>query len=273
MHYGRVIVVFVFFVSCSGKGSGDSQGRGEMGGLQLTSVHWSETGDESGFITVDDFFLNAKEIFEKSEILRSRASNFTIEGKLDVGDEKYSMIIRGRVKVDELTEPLETGVAAKGQVKGVSTARAFVRKGLVDFADAFEGLLSLLRADNTRLIRSLSAAEPDEQIVALKLLGARKVRKAVPEIGRLLKDSRELVVEVAAEVLSQIGDEKAVGFLIDAIDRRDLRSEVRAIEAMGRIGGEEAQAYLEMTAMGHEVMEVRILSKDLLKRIQERTSH
>jgi hypothetical protein len=52
--------------------------------------------------------------------------------------------------------------------------------------------------------------------------------------------------------------------------RRDLRSEVRAIEAMGHLGGAEAEAYLEMTAVGHEVPEVRILSKRLLQKISDR---
>jgi HEAT repeat protein len=101
-------------------------------------------------------------------------------------------------------------------------------------------------------------------------LGQRKVRAAVPAIGDLLDDPREQVVEAAAEALAEIGDEKAVPFLVKGMRRWDLRSEVRAIEAMGHIGGEEAEAYLEMTAIGHEVPEVRILSKSLLQKLSDR---
>jgi hypothetical protein len=45
-----------------------------------------------------------------------------------------------------------------------------------------------------------------------------------------------------------------------------FRSEVRAVEALGRIGGEEAEAYLEMVAGGHQVEEVRRIARDALQR-------
>ena len=126
----------------------------------------------------------------------------------------------------------------------------------------------IFNARNAGLFRLLlQIAFPDEQLFALRLLGLRKAREAVPAIGRLLEDPRIQVVEAAAEVLAEIGDERAVPFLVQGMRRRDLRSEVRAIEAMGSIGGKEAEAYLEMTAVGHEVPEVRALSKNLLKQM------
>ena len=77
-----------------------------------------------------------------------------------------------------------------------------------------------------------------------------------------------------AASMSARSKDRNIARQLDAIVRqstqgaRDLRSEVRAIEAMGRIGGEEAEAYLEMTAVGHEVPEVQALSKDLLKKMK-----
>ena len=44
----------------------------------------------------------------------------------------------------------------------------------------------------------------------------------------------------------------------------------RVIEALGRIGGTEAEAYLEMTAGGHEVPEVRRISAAALARLRGR---
>jgi HEAT repeat protein len=104
-------------------------------------------------------------------------------------------------------------------------------------------------------------------VLALSLLGAAKTRVAIPAIGLVLKDPRERVAESAADALVAIGDESAVPILIGAIRRNDVRSEVRAIEAISRIGGKEARAYLEMTAFGHENSEVRALSQNALARM------
>ena len=93
---------------------------------------------------------------------------------------------------------------------------------------------------------------------------------SIEHIGKLLSDPRPEVAEVAAQSLAEIGDERAVPVLIKSIERGDLRSQVRAIEAMAVIGGEEAEAYLEMTAKGHEIEEVRTLSFAALKKIRSK---
>ena len=93
----------------------------------------------------------------------------------------------------------------------------------------------------------------------MRLVPAKIVQAAVREVA-----------EAAAVALGDMGDESAVPVLIQSMDPRSLRSEVRAIEAMARIGGKEARAYLEMTAEGHENSEVRELSEGALQRMRKK---
>lgn len=168
----------------------------------------------------------------------------------------------------DLEDSIATGIASTSLDTSAEGAMELVRKTGADGAKAMKKLVSFVDAGDAELVRELSSAEPDEQIAALDLIGHRRLSLNIPEVARLLKDPRPRVADAAAETLVEIGDRTAVPLLIKSIDREDLRSEVRAVEAMGKIGGEEARAYLEMTAMGHEVPEVRSLSEVLLRRIR-----
>ena len=44
----------------------------------------------------------------------------------------------------------------------------------------------------------------------------------------------------------------------------------RVIDAIGAIGGEEARAYLELVASGHDVAGIRKLAADALERLERR---
>jgi hypothetical protein len=175
--------------------------------------------------------------------------------------------LEGKVRSSTLRVPVGTHVVASGRAGDRDGEIAIVSRGLGDLGRALGALFSLYGGDEAAWIRSLDAAEADEQVLALGLLGDARSRAAIPAIGRALKDPRERVAEAAADALVAIGDESAVPVLIGAIGRDDLRSEVRAIEAISKIGGKEARAYLEMTAAGHEIPEVRTLSQSALERM------
>jgi hypothetical protein len=240
------------------------------GAVTVKLVNWTEVGADYHAFSEREFLGFALGTLKDLPLPPHTQSVLYIKGGLDIVDGNGTLILEAHMNVPGVPGPIKTGIAALSSVKNGVTARAFVEKGVGDLRDAFKGLLVLVNADQDQLIRALDSAEPDEQVLACTLLGNRKVLTAVPAIGNLLDDPREQVIEAAAEALAQIGDEKAVPFLINGMRRRNLRSEVRAIEAMGRIGGREAEAYLEMTAMGHEVPEVRILSKSLLQKLSNR---
>jgi hypothetical protein len=234
-------------------------------------LNWTESGENPRAFSEDGFLDVAQHTLKSLPLPADAQTILYIKGGLDIVDGKGTLILKAHINVEGVPGSIKTGIAALSpSVEDGESARAFVEKGVNDLRDAFKGLLMLVNADQDRLIRALDSPEPDEQVLACRLLGQRKARAAVRAVGNLLDDPREQVVEAAAEALAEIGDETAVPFLVKGMRRRDLRSEVRAIEAMGRIGGKEAEAYLEMTAIGHEVKEVRILSKSLLQKLSDR---
>ncbi len=194
----------------------------------------------------------------------------SVSGALKIVGDGASLVLAIKMHLAGHMKPFETGIEAVGSAGDEKQAESLVNQALSDLAHAVKNLSALAAGNEAALIAALDAAEPDEQLLALKILGHKKTASAVPAIGLLLEDPRIIVQESAAEALARIGDERAVPLLIAAIKRYDIRSEVRAIEAMGRIGGEEARAYLEMTATGHDIPEVRKMSAALLDNMNER---
>ena len=180
---------------------------------------------------------------------------------------EVALSLEAKVRGGALRVPIGAQIVATGPAGDRGTEISLVTRGLADLGEALAAMFNLYGADEAAWTRALDAAEPDEQVLALALLGEAKSRAAVPAIGAALKDPRERVAEAAADALAAIGDERAVPLLIGAIRRDDVRSEVRAIEAISRIGGKEARAYLEMTALGDELPEVRALSQSALDRM------
>ncbi len=180
---------------------------------------------------------------------------------------EVALSLEAKVRGTTLRVPIGVQIVATGSAGDRGAEVALVARGLGDLGQALTSMFDLYGADEAAWLRALDAAEPDEQVLALSLLGEARSRAAVPAIGAALKDPRERVAEAAADALAAIGDERAVPLLIGSIQRDDVRSEVRAIEAISRIGGKEARAYLEMTAMGDELPEVRALSQSALDRM------
>jgi hypothetical protein len=164
---------------------------------------------------------------------------------------------------------IEIQVIGRGQASDEETTHRLSTSALADLRTAVARHLTLVEAQTERLVRGLNAAEADEQLLCARLLGLRRDKSAIVALGTLLGDPREAVADTAAEALVEIGDQAAVPVLISGIRRGDLRSEVRAIEAMARLGGKEARAYLEMTAQGHPHPEVQSLSRSWLQRMDQ----
>jgi len=200
-----------------------------------------------------------------AEAAGSGGGRVDVTGRLEIWGGEGGLVLRARLAGIDLGVPIEAGVAASGSAGSPAATREIVRKGLADLSRALGSLIRIATGGEEAWIRALGSAEPDEQATAAALLGRGRVRAAVPPLAMLLDDPRVRVVEAAADALAAIGDERAVPFLIGAIREGDPRSETRAIEAMGRIGGDEARAYLEMTAVGHEDPEVRRLSRAALE--------
>lgn len=238
----------------------------EQADVSVGRVSWRPVGSVAGQISRTEFAeLAGRALTATPSMAEQLAGNAVdLEGSLDSTAGEGAMVLEARIASPAVGVPITATLVATGATDAVDSARAFVRKGLDDLVVALASLLRLAGASQDEWIRALDSAEPDEQRLAAELLGKHKVRKAVPRFAEMLVDPREPVAEAAADALAEIGDSSAVPLLIESIRRGNLRSEVRAIEAMGRIGGPEAEAYLEMTAGGHEVEEVRRLSQRAL---------
>jgi hypothetical protein len=195
------------------------------------------------------------------------APRIDVTATWDDAEQEAGLRIEAKLKGVDARVPIRAAIVATGRVADAAAAADVVHRGVDDLGKALASMFALYGAREATWIRALDAAEPDEQLLALALLGDAKSRAAVPAIGAVLGDPREQVAEAAADALVAIGDRSAVPLLIASIRRGDVRSEVRAIEAISRLGGKEARAYLEMTAIGHEIPEVRALSLGALERL------
>lgn len=191
------------------------------------------------------------------------------EGTAGAAPGDARLTLEARIRARGLGDPVTAGVVALGSAGDREAVTRLLERALADLARGVRAQVALLHAGEERQVLALDSPEPDEQILAARLLSRRRSRAAVPALGRMLEDPRPHVAEAAAEALAVIGDPAAVPLLIGAIRRGDLRSEVRAIEALAAIGGAEAEAYLEMTALGHEVEEVRRISEAALGRLRD----
>lgn len=236
---------------------------------KLDGVHWTAVGPVGEQITKDELTANARKVLARVPAAGKRPAHRRIElqGSIDTTAGEGALMLEARFAGSAAGVPIGATLVATGGTGTVDEARVLLDKGLRDLASALSALVRLAGGAREEWIRALNSAEPDEQLLAVELLRKNRVREAVPELGKLLTDPREPVSEAAADALVEIGDRAAVPLLIRSIRRGDLRSEVRAIEALGRLGGPEARAYLEMTAGGHEVEEVRRLSERALQRL------
>lgn len=240
----------------------------EQNELLVSSVAWTFNGPGDRRISEQEFRSLAQNASQYFRPQGKGSCQIIVVGELDITGETGTLYLDAQTQAEAQAKSnsVKTGIAAEGMTTSLGATKELVSKGLKDLFLAVGELVTLTRATATQWIKALQDPEPDMQLLALRLLGKNRIRRAVVPIAQLLKDPREQVSEAAASALGDIGDPAAVPLLIQSIERGNLRSEVRAIEAMGRIGGTEANAYLEMTALGHEVPEVRRLSATLLKR-------
>lgn len=237
---------------------------------ELGRVSWSAVGPEAAGLGRDEIAdLARKELARVAAPAAAIAQHrVDLTGTIDTTAGEGALMFEAVFAPARDGVPVSATLAATGQADSPDAARSLVRKGLGDLAAALDAMARLSRGGPEDWTRALVSAEPDEQRLAAVLLGRDRVRQAVPGLAEMLSDPREPVAESAAEALVAIGDRSAVPLLIKSIRRGDLRSEVRVIEALGRLGGPEAEAYLEMTAGGHEVEEVRRLSERALENLR-----
>lgn len=148
--------------------------------------------------------------------------------------------------------------------------RAHVGRLLEDVVRAAGARARLSTADAAALVAAIEGKDEDLREEATRLAAERKERAAVPALVKLLKHEDAAVRDRAIGALHAIGDRRAVKPLTEVARFRDLGELPKVLAAVAAIGGDEARAYLEFVASGHENAEMRELAKKSLDRLARR---
>jgi hypothetical protein len=148
------------------------------------------------------------------------------------------------------------------------------QRALADAARrAAEGLALGVRAEgkgDSGLISDLSSQDFRVREQAVRVLGERKSRAAVPALVARMKEEDPRIVHRIVGALAQIGDERAVPGLIDLSRGTDAVVTTRLLRFVGDIGGAEAEGYLLTLASGHPDAHVRRAAQEALDELTAR---
>jgi hypothetical protein len=151
---------------------------------------------------------------------------------------------------------------------------AFRAHALHAVEDVVRGLgarARLARGTPAELLAALRGSDEDLRDEAVRLAGERKDPQTVPLLLEMLKNEDPSVRDHAIGALAAIGDRRAVHPLTEVAHFRELSELPKILDALAAIGGDEAQAYLEFVASGHDSPEMRDLAKQALGHLAERT--
>lgn len=121
-----------------------------------------------------------------------------------------------------------------------------------------------------RVMDDLSSKDRRVRDQAVRVLGERRAREAVPALIERLRDEDPGIAHRAIGALAQIGDERAVGPLIDVSRSEDPELAARVARLIGDIGGREAEGYLLTIEAGHRDRRVRRAAAEALAEMAER---
>jgi hypothetical protein len=165
------------------------------------------------------------------------------------------------------TRPRPTGPdGGPGPAWTKADYRAHLQKALGDVLQALDEQAHLVVASNDGLIAALEHGEPDVRVMAARTLGTRQATEAVEPLCAMLKREKNQVGEAAVGALAALRQQKAVPCLIQWAGS-DLRRLVVTMEPLSAIGGQEAQAFLEMIASGHDDPRIRRAAEEALRRM------
>jgi hypothetical protein len=162
------------------------------------------------------------------------------------------------------------GEAPKERKRLPAEATALVECAIERGARGLVEKAALRHADLAAILNVLDGADPGLRQVAFATIGERKLTGAVPHMIALLQSPDELVRDGAIGALVALRDPRAVKPLTELAQFKDLDLMRRIIDAVGTIGGDDARAYLELVAAGHDVPIIRELAQQALEHMARR---
>jgi hypothetical protein len=152
----------------------------------------------------------------------------------------------------------------------VAAWHAHLARAVGDVVRGLGAQVQLSRGDAQALVAALQSSDEDLQKEAVRLASERRERAAVLPLIALLKGDDRAARDRAIGALGAIGDLRAVRPLTEVAHFRDVGDLPKILDALAAIGGDEARAYLEFVASGHDNREVRELAKEALGHLDRR---
>jgi hypothetical protein len=148
--------------------------------------------------------------------------------------------------------------------------RAHLQRAVGDVVSGVGARLKLQSGDARAITQAIEGADEDLRDEAIQIAAERRAADAVPALVKLLKSDDHTLRDAAIGALGQIGDARAVKPLTEAARFRDLVDLPKVLDALALIGGDEARAYLEFVASGHDNEEIRELAKEAIQHLEKR---
>jgi hypothetical protein len=170
--------------------------------------------------------------------------------------------------------PRRETAAASVPLASAATPRDAWRRALAAAAmRSAEGIAIGLRAESKKtdgLVADLGSKDLRIREQAVRVLGERRAREAVPALLDQLKREDSHLAHRVVAALAQIGDPRAVPALIDLSQSTDPSLALRLLRYIGDIGGGEAQGYLLTLASGHPDPRMRLVAREALEELEAR---
>jgi hypothetical protein len=116
----------------------------------------------------------------------------------------------------------------------------------------------------------LGESDPATRAAAVRLLVERKSRLALPALLERLKTDDLSALRRTMGLLVELGAPEAVNPLIEATRQRGPVVAREVVFAVAAIGGEDAEAYLDLLASGHDDALVRASAEQALRELRAR---
>lgn len=131
-------------------------------------------------------------------------------------------------------------------------------------------LITLKDATDGALVAKLK--DPDSAVAdaAIRLLVRRQHKAALPALLERLKSDDLDVLRGVVGLLVELGAPEAVNPLVEAANQRGPGFEREVVFAVGAIGGDDAEAYLDLVASGHDDPLVRASAAQALLELREK---
>jgi HEAT repeat protein len=152
---------------------------------------------------------------------------------------------------------------AKASRRGVELAlRQAVRQG--------HATIELAPCDDKALISKLSGGEGAPRDAAIELLASRRNEAALePLLARLETDDLSIVRRTTGWLI-ELRSPASVKALIEVSRIRNVEVQRELVFAIGAVGGDEAEAYLDVVASGHDDTVIRASAAQALEELRRR---